>query len=94
MKVVITFFIAALSVSAWAQTYVQPHVRKDGTYVEGHMRSSPNSSRQDNYSTQGNYNPYTGEKGTVDPYKQTPSYQAPSYGQQCGYTKAGNYICR
>ena len=39
------------------------------TYVEGYHRSSPNNSLNDNYSTKGIYNPYTGEKGTVDPYK-------------------------
>lgn len=94
MKKITILFIATFAVSAWAQTYVKPHVRKDGTYVEGHVRSAPNNTRQDNYSTQGNYNPYTGEKGTVDPYKPTPTYQAPSYGQQCGTTSSGQYVCR
>ncbi len=35
-----------------------------GTYVAPHYRSSPNSSRYDNYSTKGNSNPYTGKKGS------------------------------
>lgn len=30
------------------------------------MRSSPNNNRFDNYSTQGNTNPYTGERGYQD----------------------------
>lgn len=60
--------LAALSASAVAQTYVRPHVRSDGTYVEGHMRSSPNNTRIDNWSTQGNTNPYTGSTGTASPY--------------------------
>ena len=76
---------------AWAQTYVAPHVTRDGTYVEGHHRSAPNSTRMDNYSTQGNVNPYTGHVGTINPYNNpTPSYNnqpsyrvpQPTYGQQ------------
>ena len=34
------------------------------TYVNGYMKTNPNSTRNDNYSTQGNYNPYTGQEGT------------------------------
>ena len=40
------------------------YTRSDGTYVQGHWRSSPDSSYNNNYSTQGNYNPYTGQSGT------------------------------
>lgn len=51
-----------------ADDYVKGHVRKDGTYVPGHYRTSPNNTKVDNYSTRGNVNPYTGKKGSVDPY--------------------------
>jgi len=47
---------------------VRGHVRKDGTYVAPHMRTNPNSTRTDNWSTRGNVNPYTGKEGTKDPY--------------------------
>lgn len=40
-----------------------------GTYVQPYYRSNPNSTRWDNYSTQGNENPYTGKKGYTSPYK-------------------------
>lgn len=40
-----------------------------GTYVAPSHRSSPNRTRSDNYSTRGNYNPYTGKTGTRDPYR-------------------------
>lgn len=40
-----------------------------GTYVQPHYRTSPNSSRFDNWSTKGNYNPYTGKKGYVSPFR-------------------------
>lgn len=32
-----------------ADTYVDGYYRKDGTYVQPHTRSSPNSQRYDNY---------------------------------------------
>lgn len=40
-----------------------------GTYVYPSYRTSPNKSLFDNYSTKGNYNPYTGKKGYVSPFK-------------------------
>lgn len=69
MKKLAILALAGFAVTAWSQTYVKPHIRKNGTYVEGHVRSAPNRSQHDNYSSQGNYNPYTGQKGTVDPFK-------------------------
>ena len=40
-----------------------------GKYVMPSYRTSPNKTKIDNYSTKGNYNPYTGKKGYVNPYK-------------------------
>lgn len=100
MKKIATGLIALFAMSAWAQSYVRPHVNKDGTYVEGHMRSAPNNTNTDNYGTKGNTNPFTGQAGTIQPnyypqQQQQPRQQLPSYGQQqCGYTQAGNYVCR
>jgi hypothetical protein len=84
---------------ATAQVYVRPHVTKNGTYVEGYQRTAPDSNLHNNYSTQGNTNPYTGQQGTVDPYAppKQPSYSPPqpSYGQQrCDVASNGQYICR
>lgn len=72
MRTLLAVLLAALSASAFAQTYVKPHVRSNGTYVEGHYRSSPNNTRIDNYSTSGNVNPYTGSQGTASPYNPYP----------------------
>lgn len=47
--------------------HVHGYVKKDGTYVKPYHRSNPNNSKYDNYSTKGNYNPYTGKKGTKSP---------------------------
>lgn len=44
---------------------VKGYYRKNGTYVESHQRSAPNSTKRDNFSSEGNYNPYTGKKGTT-----------------------------
>ena len=43
------------------RTYVAPNT---GTYVPAHVRTSPDSTRVNNWSTVGNYNPYTGVPGT------------------------------
>jgi len=47
--------------------YVAPHVTKNGTYVQGHYQTNPNSTKSDNWSTKGNVNPYTGETGKASP---------------------------
>jgi len=38
----------------FGQVYVHGYTRKDGTYVAPYMRSSPNGTTIDNYSTKGN----------------------------------------
>lgn len=45
-------------------TCVKGYTKSNGTYVQGHYRSSRNSTNHDNYSTSGNYNPYTGTTGS------------------------------
>lgn len=67
-KTLFTLALISIAGVASAQTYVSPHVRSDGTFVQGHVRSAPNSTRTDNYSTSGNINPYTGQVGTLSPY--------------------------
>jgi hypothetical protein len=46
--------------------YYKPSTMK---YVAPHYKTTPNNTRFDNFSTKGNYNPFTGKKGTVDPFK-------------------------
>lgn len=69
----------AASIGA-AQTHVDGYYRRDGTYVQPHYRSSPNGTAQDNWSTKGNQNPYTGSMGTRDPYSSGGSGYGNSYG--------------
>lgn len=49
--------------------HVQSHVTKNGTYVPAHVRTAPDHSKYNNWSTKGNANPYTGKSGTKDPNK-------------------------
>lgn len=68
----VTMLLAAAP--AWAAgTQVDGYVRKDGTYVPPHYRSTPDSSRSNNWGSQGNVNPYTGQSGTVNPYAPQPN---------------------
>ena len=64
MKKIFAFLLLAVSSISYADTYVNGYYRNDGTYVNGYTRSDSNSSNYDNYSTRGNYNPYTGSSGS------------------------------
>lgn len=76
MKTIIaSLALTLLATAANAGQYVNGYTRSDGTYVQGHYRSSPNSYQYDNYGTSGNSNPYTGERGTRRSYD--------SYGNDC-----------
>jgi len=46
---------------------VSGHSRKSGTYVAPNHATNPNGTKNDNYSTKGNVNPYTGRVGTKQP---------------------------
>lgn len=77
----ITFFTALLIIFSFtilnvgsvdAAQKVKGYTKKNGTYVAPHYKSTPNKSKFDNYSAKGNINPYTGKKGSVNPFKITP----------------------
>ena len=44
--------------------YQSGYTRDNGTYVQPTYKTNPNGTNLDNYSTQGNYNPYNGSSGT------------------------------
>jgi hypothetical protein len=75
MKRAITIFVLSLLLLVSiikiteARVGVRGYYRGNGTYVQPHYRSDPDSSRWNNWSTKGNYNPYTGKKGYQNPYK-------------------------
>lgn len=64
MKHLLLLSLLLWSVSAFADVHVRGYTRSNGTYVAPHWRSSPNSSTLDNWSSQGNVNPYTAKIGS------------------------------
>jgi hypothetical protein len=55
------------TILSFAQVHVRGYYRSNGTYVQPHMRSSPDGNPYNNYSYPGNTNPYTGKVATGDP---------------------------
>jgi len=61
---------AGLSLTAEGAVRVRGYFKpSSGRYVMPSYRTSPNKYKFDNYSTKGNYNPYSGKKGYVSPLK-------------------------
>lgn len=83
MKKILSIFlvssIIALSVFSFAEAKVirvKPYYKPSiGKYIQPHYKTSPNKTKFDNYSTKGNYNPYTGKKGYVSPFKSFRRYR-------------------
>lgn len=67
MKTLLIVFALLATSTVWADEHVNGYTRSDGTYVQSYERTNPNSTRDDNYSTRGNTNPYTGQQGTQNP---------------------------
>ncbi len=64
------FLVVSLANLAEAAVRVRSYYKPStGRYVMPSYRTSPNKTKLDNYSTKGNYNPYTGKKGSANPYK-------------------------
>lgn len=71
----ITYNVPSVSYSAPRVTYSIPstvnyntttisgYTRSNGTYVQSHVRTMPNTTNWDNFSTKGNSNPFTGSTG-------------------------------
>jgi hypothetical protein len=67
-RILLTAVLVSFAVPATANdTYVRGYTRNDGTYVQPHHRSGPDKSYNNNWSVQGNTNPYTGERGSSRP---------------------------
>lgn len=84
--------LALVPASASADTYVKGYFKNNGTYVQPHYRSNNDGYKWNNYSTQGNINPYTGKAGTVNPYGGYSGYQGyTGYQGYSGYKGYGGY---
>lgn len=73
-----------LALDSLAQgTVTQPgYMRRDGTYVAPHYRAALDANRYNNWSSQPNVNPYTGQRGSVDPIRPPSSGGSNSYRNQ------------
>jgi hypothetical protein len=58
---------------AQAQVLVDPYLRRDGIYIDGHYRSNPDGNPYNNWSYPGNVNPY--KQPTGDPNRYPEQYQ-------------------
>ena len=66
----IVVFLAMAPLAEARTTRVRGYYKPStGTYVAPHYKTSPNRTKLDNYSTKGNRNPFTGKRGTVNPYR-------------------------
>jgi len=75
LSILAFLLFVANSVLAQTSTFVPGYVKKNGTYVAPHFKTTPNKTKADNFSTKPNINPYTGKVGTKtnpDPYLTTP----------------------
>ncbi len=55
--------------SSLSKEHVGGYVKRSGTYVAPHSRSTADSTKYNNWSTKGNANPETGKKGYTNPYR-------------------------
>ncbi len=99
ISIILIFIIFSLFLSlAFADVRVSGYYRKDGTYVQGYWRSSPDSDPTNNWSFPGNVNPYTGKVATGNPETYLKNY----YGSDTynfsgdvwvnGYYRNGTYV--
>ena len=79
-KLFFTIALAFVAKFSFGQTQVmvRGYVKTNGTYVQPHHRTSPNSTVQDNWSTYPNVNPYTGSYRTksANTYVTTDTYSS------------------
>ena len=102
MKKILIFLVVLFSIYNYSQVAVRGYYRKNGTYVQPHVRTAPNSTVTDNYSYRGNYNPNIDYTATTSRSSDAPTYNyynsstsTSNYGQEWvnGYYRAdGTYV--
>ena len=89
MKYILFLLIASASLClAQGYHYVSGYISSNGVFVPGHYETNPNGNPYDNWSTRGNYNPFTGQPGTVNPINPGGHYWIDSHG--IGHWTNGN----
>jgi hypothetical protein len=82
LSLLLIFISPALAQYYGQDQSIRGHTRQNGTYVQPYHRTVPDHDPFNNYGTRGNVNPWTGERGTVDPYKQPAQPLGNPYGTQ------------
>ena len=67
MAVIFFFFLTSLCIAITVRK--NSSIAKSGKYRQSQMRMLPNNTKFNNWSTKGNTNPYTANKGIVNSYK-------------------------
>jgi len=70
----VLFYFLSVSLCYAGQTWVNGYYRSNGTYVQGHWKTTPDSLRTNNFSYPGNFNPNTGK---INPYSTSPAKTYP-----------------
>lgn len=68
-KLMCTALVISAVFSQAHADYTHGYIKRNGTYVSGYHRSRSDSTKLNNYSTKGNFNPYTGKRGSKSAYK-------------------------
>lgn len=92
-KIVMALALVAMMAGiGYADQNVRGYYKSNGTYVQPYVRSTPDSSYNNNYSVRGNTNPYTGEQGSSSrTYNdKTPEYNNKTYGNPGYESSYGN----
>lgn len=82
MKIYALMLLTITSTTAMSDQHVGGYMKRNGTYVAPHYQTAPDRNPYNNYSTQGNTNPYTGQAGTRDPVHVQQQYSNPYGGNQ------------
>ena len=69
MKASLVFLCLSLSALASSPVHVKPTVTKKGEYRQAHVRTAPDHTQRNNWSSKPNVNPYAGKAGTRTPKK-------------------------
>jgi hypothetical protein len=102
MKKLFILLVVLLSIYNYSQVSVRGYYRKNGTYVQPHVRTAPNSTVTDNYSYRGNYNPNTEYNTTSSNHSPSTTYNyynnsssTPNYDKEWVngyYRRDGTYV--
>ncbi|MFY9287912.1 MAG: hypothetical protein WAO98_05365 [Alphaproteobacteria bacterium] len=92
ITVIAVLMISLLTTAAFAD-HVNGYTRSNGTYVQPYERSHSDNTVTNNYSYQGNTNPYTGSTGTnrYEHDQTSPYFTGPDSNGRIGHSNSYGY---